>query len=110
MTASVQKCDEIVTAIDVIIRPRIDLVSEMMQETGLPFAAAYIKYRFDEIGAKVSVISDVTGHSREHLYYILKGTRPLSDKAASAISQAYPDISRSELAGVVAVAAIEGED
>lgn len=110
MTAYVQKCDEIVTAIDAIIRPRMDIVADMMNETGLPFTAAYIKYRFDEIGARVSVISDVTGHSREHLYFILKGSRPLSSKAAVAISQAYPDISRSELAGIMAVAAIEGED
>lgn len=106
MTQHALVCDEIVNAIDTLIRPRIDVIQDQI-DAGKPLVAAYLQYRFDEIGARVSVVSDRTGHSSVHLYMVLNGRRTLSDRAAEAITQTYPDISVVELAGLRALVMVE---
>lgn len=97
-------CDELSAAAETIVRERIDLAEERAKTDGVPFVAAYLRVRFDELGARMSVVGDSTKHSREHLYSIMGGYRPLSEKAIVAISSTYPDITVPELFMVIAVA------
>ena len=99
-------CDELIGAAETLVRERIDAAEERAKTDVIPFVAAYLRNRFEELGAKTSVVGDTTKHSREHLYMIFAGNRPLSDKAAVAISETYPDITLAELFAVVAIANI----
>lgn len=107
MTQIALVSDEIVTALETIVRPRADAAQEFMQANSVEFVPAYLKLRFEELGVRPSVIFDQTGHSREHIYYILKGKRSLSRGAAEAISKTYPDITLAELSGIVAMSMLE---
>lgn len=107
MTDIALNCDMLATAVEAIVRPRAERVQDLMNSAGLPFPSAYLKLRFEELGARVSVVSDVTGHSREHLYLVMSGARPLSNAAAVAITKAFPDITMAELMAINAIRFIQ---
>lgn len=97
-------CDELTFALSAHVEQRIPAAVRRANKEKVSFTAAYLRNRLDEIGGRASAVGDNSGYSREQIYYIVNGKRPLTARAAVAFSETYPDIPVSELIAVTALA------
>jgi len=83
-----------------------DRVSKTLRSLGVSaeekLSSAYLAARMDEEGITASGLADKCGVSRQYIYKVLRGEKPLSDQMIRVISD-NTGISDAELCAVVAV-------
>jgi lambda repressor-like predicted transcriptional regulator len=77
-------------------------------DEGQRLSAAYLDARMKAEGVSVASLSERCGMSRQFIYKVLRGEKPLSLELIKAISSSLPAITAAELCAVMAVEAVVG--
>lgn len=104
MTALIS--DELQMVGDTTVRARLDMIENEMDGEG-SLTAAYLKHRMAELHISAIKLADACGVTRQYVYKVLRGEKPLSDDMIRSISAA-TDITDAELAYVSAIQTLRG--
>lgn len=73
-----------------------------------PWASAYLSYRLTEVGLSAADLASRAGFSRQYVYRVLRGEKPVSNEMVRAVVNATEGrVSAEELAFVAAMQIVE---
>lgn len=98
---SAEISDELQLTGDTTVRARLDMVQAGMA-AGDSLMAAYLKHRMDELHISAIKLAEACGVTRQYVYKVLRGEKPLSDDMIRSISGSTV-ITDTELAYVAAI-------
>jgi len=101
---SVKLCDELAVVGQEVVSARIEAV--LAQGSIAPLTCAYLDYRLREANVSIATFAEDSGFSRQYVYRVLRGNKPVSAEMIRALC-AYTPITAEELAFVAAVQLVD---